>query len=83
MIFPVNSGNYMNWYMMQEYIHVDTDTGDVIAQDPIPTPLIRSADLQNALQAIRATDQKSSRRYRRQLQEMTRPSDIRPTSPRW
>ena len=42
MIFPMTKFNYMNWYMMQDYIHIDTTTG-VTAQDPGPRCIEDSA----------------------------------------
>lgn len=54
MIFPVTRFNYMNWYMMQDYIHIDTITGKVTAQDPDPNANITGQELQHAMDIIRA-----------------------------
>jgi len=56
MIFPMTAFNYMNWFMMQDYIHIDTTTG-VTAQDPDPNATKTPAELQAAMDAIRQNAQ--------------------------
>lgn len=56
MIFPVTDfDNYLIWYMMQHYIHIDTITG-VTAADPEPGADYNPDDLQAAKQHISAKD---------------------------
>ena len=52
MIFPItNFDNYMVWFMMQNYIHVD-DINGVTAVDPDPGADLTLDDLRTALEAI-------------------------------
>ena len=53
MIFPMTNFNYMTWFMMQDYIHLDTTTG-VTAQDPDPLADVTIDQLKAAMAAIRA-----------------------------
>jgi hypothetical protein len=56
MIFPVTDfDNYLIWYMMQHYIHIDPITG-VTAADPEPGADFSLQDLQEAKKHIRAKD---------------------------
>ncbi len=52
MIFPMVRFNYLNWYMMQEYLHVDLSTGAVTAQDPDPNAGLSGQQLQDAVDAV-------------------------------
>jgi hypothetical protein len=58
MIFPMTRFNYMNWYMMQEYIDIDAKTGVVTAQEPDPDSSVTGTDLVNAMAAITANGDK-------------------------
>jgi hypothetical protein len=54
MIFPVtNFDNYLIWFMMQNYIHID-DINGVTAADPDPGADLTLDQLQMAMAAIRA-----------------------------
>jgi hypothetical protein len=56
MIFPVTDfDNYLIWYMMQHYIHIDNITG-VTASDPEPGADLNICKLQAAKEHIRAKD---------------------------
>jgi hypothetical protein len=55
MIFPMTNFNYMTWFMMQDYIHMDTTTG-VTAEDPDPQADVSLDQLKAALAAIRANN---------------------------
>jgi hypothetical protein len=55
MIFPVVNFNYMTWFMMQDYIHIDDTTG-VTAQDPDPLASLTLDQLKSAMGAIYARD---------------------------
>jgi hypothetical protein len=54
MIFPMTAFNYMNWYMLQDYIYIDVTTGDVTAQDPDPKSTLQGTDLQAVMENIKA-----------------------------
>ena len=71
MIFPMLRFNYLNWYMMQEYIHVDPTTGAVTAQDPDPDTNWRSDQLQFALNEIKSNSDRFGA-DQRQLEEIAR-----------
>src|SRR5258707_1803554 len=49
--------NYLNWYMMQEYIHIDEITGEVTAQDPDANAAKTGKELQDVLNAIAANSE--------------------------
>ena len=56
MIFPMTNFNYMNWFMMQDYINIDDTTG-VTARDPDVYGDLTLDDidvLRNAMAGIRA-----------------------------
>jgi hypothetical protein len=71
MIFPMIRFNYLNWYMMQEYIHVDPTTGAVTAQDPDPDAAKSGTELQHALNEIIANSEKFAE-CQELLEEITR-----------
>jgi hypothetical protein len=52
MIFPMVHFNYMTWFMMQDYLHLDDTT--VTAQDPDPLAGVSVKDLRSAYQTIYA-----------------------------
>jgi len=58
MIFPMTNFNYMTWFMMQDYIHIDTTTG-VTAIDPDPQAEVTLDQLRAAMAAIRANNPQS------------------------
>jgi hypothetical protein len=57
MIFSMVNFNYMTWFMMQDYLHLD-DTG-VTAQDPDPLAGLGIADIKAAMATVYAADPKS------------------------
>jgi hypothetical protein len=61
MIFPVVNFNYMNWFMMKDYLNFTIDPnqpqgGTVQAQDPADLGDVSLSDLQRAYNAISATN---------------------------
>jgi len=58
MIFPMVNFNYMTWFMMQNYIHLDNTSG-VTAQDPDPLAGLSIEQLKSAMSAIHARDPRS------------------------
>jgi hypothetical protein len=73
MIFPMIRFNYLNWYMMQEYIHVDDVTGAVTAQDPDPDRKFSGKELQAALDAVSTNSRLlGDERHQEALEEMAR-----------
>jgi hypothetical protein len=58
MIFPMVNFNYMTWFMMQNYLHLD-DTSGVTAQDPDPLANLTIEDLKAAMAKIHARDPES------------------------
>jgi hypothetical protein len=58
MIFPMTNFNYMTWFLMQNYIHIDDATG-VTAQDPDPNADLSIGALENAMANIYANDPNS------------------------
>jgi hypothetical protein len=64
MIFPVVNFNYMNWFMMKDYLSFTIDAkqpggGTVQAQDPDPLGGISLADLEAAYDQIQAQNPES------------------------
>jgi hypothetical protein len=53
MIFPMVKFNYMTWFLMQNYLHLD-DVSGVTAQDPDPLAGLTVAQLKTALANIYA-----------------------------
>jgi hypothetical protein len=51
MIFPMIDFNYMTWFMMQNYLHLDDTTG-VTAQDPDPLADLTIDQLKTAMANI-------------------------------
>ena len=58
MIFPMVNFNYMTWFMMQDYIHLDDTTG-VTAQDPDPLASLTIEQLKAAMATIYAQNPES------------------------
>lgn len=58
MIFPMTNFNYMTWFMMQNYIHLDDTTG-VTAQDPDPLADLTIEQLKTAMASIYAGNPQS------------------------
>lgn len=58
MMFPMVNFNYMTWFMMQDYLHLDIDTG-VTARDPDPLGDLTISQLQDAMAGIYARDPRS------------------------
>src|SRR5436190_1152118 len=69
MIFPMTNFNYMTWFMMQDYIHIDTTTG-VTAVDPDPQADVSLDQLKAALAAIRANNFESFAKNQDLFQEI-------------
>jgi len=55
MIFPMVNFNYMTWFMMQDYLHLDLDSG-VTARDPDPLADWTVAQLKDAMSTVYARD---------------------------
>ncbi len=58
MIFPMVNFNYMTWFMMQDYLHLDEITG-VTAQDPDPLAGLSITQMKDAMATVYAADTKS------------------------
>jgi hypothetical protein len=58
MIFPMVNFNYMTWFLMQDYIHLDDTTG-VTAQDPDPMADLTIEQLKSAMSTIYAGNPQS------------------------
>lgn len=58
MIFPMVNFNYMTWFMMQDYLHIDDTTG-VTAQDPDPLAGLTLDQLKATMATIYAGDPQS------------------------
>lgn len=71
MIFPMVNFNYMTWYMMQDYLHIDDVTG-VTAQDPDPLKDLSVDDLRNAMAGVHAQDPASFAQVQPQFEEILR-----------
>jgi hypothetical protein len=66
MIFPMTNFNYMTWFMMQDYIHLDNTTG-LTVKDPDPLANLTIDELKDAMAAIRANDPASFARNEKSL----------------
>jgi hypothetical protein len=55
MIFPMVHFNYMTWFMMQDYLHIDDTTG-VTAQDPDPLAGLTLDQMKNAMATVYAAN---------------------------
>ncbi|MGZ2744460.1 hypothetical protein [Burkholderia stagnalis] len=55
MIFPMVNFNYMTWFLMQEYLHIDDNTG-ITAQDPDPLAGMTLDQLKSAMATVYARD---------------------------
>ncbi len=53
MIFPMVNFNYMTWFMMQNYLHLDVETG-VTVQDPDPLAGLTVGQLKDAMANVYA-----------------------------
>jgi hypothetical protein len=69
MIFPMVRFNYMTWFMMQDYIHFDRESG-VTAQDPDPLAGLTIDQLRAAMENIRAKDRGSFAANRQIFEEI-------------
>jgi hypothetical protein len=69
MIFPMTSFNYMTWFMMQDYIHLDNTTG-LTVKDPDPLANLEIDKLKDAMAAIRANDPASFARNEKFFEEI-------------
>lgn len=70
MIFPVtNFDNYLIWFMLQHYLHIDDITG-VTAVDPEPGADLTLDQLTTALKAIHAKDPESFKEHRAEFEEI-------------
>jgi hypothetical protein len=58
MIFPMVNFNYMTWFMMQDYLHIDDTTG-VTAQDPDPLASLTIDQLKATIATVYAGDPRS------------------------
>lgn len=58
MIFPMVNFNYMTWFMMQDYLHIDETTG-VTAQDPDPLAGLSINQMKDAMATVYAADPNS------------------------
>ncbi len=58
MIFPMVDFNYMTWFMMQDYLHID-DTTRVTAQDPDPLGGLSLDQMKDAMATVYATNPRS------------------------
>jgi len=58
MIFPMVNFNYMTWFMMQDYLHMDDTTG-VTAQDPDLNADLTVDELKAAMATVYARDPES------------------------
>jgi hypothetical protein len=55
MIFPMVHFDYMTWFMMQDYLHIDDNTG-VTAQDPDPLAGLSIDQMKAAMATVYAGD---------------------------
>jgi hypothetical protein len=70
MIFPVtNFDNYLIWFMLQHYLHIDDITG-VTAVDPEPGADLTLGQLTTALEAIYAKNPDSFEQHRAEFEEI-------------
>jgi hypothetical protein len=58
MIFPMVDFNYMTWFMMQDYLHIDDKTG-VTATDPDPLAGLDLDQMKEALATVYAANPES------------------------